>query len=144
MICYQINNLRTSLKLGKVCFVALLLLVCVLLYGCPIFSSYGHPDVVPPMLWKIDEYPNTFRMAIPRMFRRQEDWVKAVRVTDLKEAYKGNICVYWEVRAQERVSMHGFEVEVGCVPDGFEQTVPAGGVKFTPEAGKFLKYLVAK
>ena len=75
-------------------------------------------------------------MSILRVFRRQEDWVKAVRVTDWVEAYKGNIIVYWEIRAKERVSMHGFQVEVGRVPEGFEQIVPEGGAIFTPEPGK--------
>ncbi|UCG59226.1 MAG: hypothetical protein JSU70_06885 [Phycisphaerales bacterium] len=75
-------------------------------------------------------------MLVLKDFRNQEDWVKAVRVTDRREAYRGNIIVYWEIRAKERVSMHGFQVQVGCVPEGFEQIVPEGKAKFTPEAGK--------
>ena len=136
MTRYRPRSQRTSLSLRNVCFAALLLLVCALLQGCPIFPSYGHPDQVAPYLKQTDEHPNTFRMSILRVFRRQEDWVKAVRVTDWVEAYKGNIIVYWEIRAKERVSMHGFQVEVGRVPEGFEQIVPEGGAKFLPEPGK--------
>ncbi len=97
---------------------------------------YGHPDQMPPHLEPVDGQPNTFRMFVLKAFRNKEDWVKAVRVTGLEEPYKGNLTVYWEIRATERVSMHGFEVEVGRVPEGFEQTVPAGAAEFTPESGK--------
>lgn len=75
-------------------------------------------------------------MFVLKVFRNKEDWVKAVRVTDWVEAYKGNTVIYWEIRATERVSMHGFQVEVGRVPEGFEQVVPQGGARFTPEQGK--------
>ncbi|MHC4300413.1 MAG: hypothetical protein ACYS7Y_24325 [Planctomycetota bacterium] len=68
-------------------------------------------------------------MFVLKVFRNQEDWIKAVRVTG-----EGIVC--WEIRARERVSMHGFEVKVGCVPEGFEQTVPGGQAKFILEEGK--------
>jgi hypothetical protein len=124
------------MRLRKVCLATFLLLACALLHGCPIFPSYGHPDVLPPVLEQTDEDPNTFRIAVPRVFRKQEDWVKAIRVTDWKEANKGNILVCWEIRATERVSMHGFQVEVGRVPSRFEQVVPEAGARFSPEPGK--------
>ncbi len=136
MTHYRPHSRSSSLILRKVCFAAILVLVCVLLQGCPIFPIYGHPDQIPPYLKPVDGLPNTYRMFVLKVFRNQEDWVKAVRVTDWKEAYKGNIVVYWEIRAKERVSMHGFQVEVGRVPEGFEQIVPEGGAKFTPEPGK--------
>ncbi len=136
MTRHQPHSRKTSLSSQKVCLAALLLLVCALLQGCPIFPSYGHPDAGPPHLEQTDECPDTFQMFVPRIFRKQEDWVKAVRVTDWKEAYKGNILVCWEIRAKEPVSMHGFQVEVGRVPEAFEQIAPDGEVKFTPEPGK--------
>ena len=109
-----------------------------MLQGCPIFPIYGHPDQIGPYLRQVDGQPNTYRMFVLKVFRNQEDWVKAVRVTDSSYAYdKGYVSIYWEVRATERVSMHGFQLEVGHVPEGFEQTVPGGGAKFTPELGKF-------
>jgi len=127
---------RASGSLRKVCFAALLFCICAILQGCPIFPSYGHPDVVPPYLRPVDGHPNTFRMFVLSTFRNQEDYVKAVRVTGWMEAYEGNIVICWEIRATERISMHGFQVEVGRVPDGFKQTIPEGGAKFTPESGK--------
>ena len=136
MTRYRPHSRRSSLSLRRICFAALLLLACVLLQGCPIFPSYGHPDVVAPHLEQIDGHPNTYRMFVLSTFRNQEDWVKAVRVTDWREAYKGNTIVYWEIRATERVSMHGFQVKVGNVPEGFEQIVPEGGARFTLEPGK--------
>ena len=136
MILYRPHSWSSSLSFRKVCFVALLLLGCALLQGCPIFPMYGHPDQTPPHLEPVDGHPNTFRMFVLKDFRNKEDWVKAVRVTDWREAYNGNLVVCWEIRATERVSMHGFQVEVGHVPEGFAQTVPEGGARFTPEPGK--------
>ena len=130
------HSRRTSWGLRKACLAALLLLVCALLQGCPIFPTYGHPDQIGPFLKQVDGQPNTYRMFVLRVFRNQEDYVKAVRVIDSMEKDRGKIIVYWEIRATERVSMHGFQVELGCVPKGFEQTVPEGGAKFTPEPGK--------
>ena len=127
---------RLSWGLRKVCSAALLLWVCALLEGCPIFPIYGHPDQIGPFLDQVDGHPNTYRMFVLPVFRNQEDYVKAVTVIDSIEKYRGKIVIYWEIRATERVSMHGFQVELGCVPKGFEQTVPEGGAKFTPEAGR--------
>ena len=136
MILRRLHSRNTVLNLQKAYLAAFLISVGAMLQGCPIFPSYGHPDIAAPQLTQVDGKADTFRMVVPSVFRNQEDYVKAVRVTDWREAYKGNLVVYWEVRAKERVSMHGFEVEVGRVPEGFEQTIPAAGTKFTPELGK--------
>ncbi len=45
----------------------------------------------------------------------------------------------WQIRAIQPVPATGFQVQIGHVPEGFEQLVPANGKQFTPEPrGKYV------
>ena len=41
----------------------------------------------------------------------------------------------WRIRAAQPVRATGFQVQIGCVPEGFTQLVPANGDQFTPVPG---------
>jgi hypothetical protein len=41
----------------------------------------------------------------------------------------------WQIRALQPVPAAGFQVQIGHVPEGFKQLVPANGDQFVPESG---------
>ena len=41
----------------------------------------------------------------------------------------------WLIMAVKPINLKDFKVQVGVVPDGFEQMIPQGNQKFTPVVG---------
>ena len=73
---------------------------------------------------KVEGLPNTFRRAP----LRSKEKVLSVSVWDSKETV-------WCVMAVEPINLKDFRVQVGFVPEDFEQMIPPGNQKFTPVAG---------
>lgn len=102
-------------KILKRTIAALLLFIGVLsLQGCDIGVG---PE-------KVKGLPNTFR----REPLRKSEKVLSVMVRD----FEGPT---WLIMAVKPVELKDFQVQVGLVPEGFEQMIPADNHKFTPVVG---------
>jgi hypothetical protein len=73
---------------------------------------------------KVEGLPNTFR----REPLRSKEKVLSVLVRDSEGAA-------WLIMAVEPIDLKDFKVQVGLVPEGFEQMIPPGNQEFTPVAG---------
>ena len=73
---------------------------------------------------KVEGLPNTFR----RDPLRNKEKVLSVLVRDSEGAA-------WLIMAVKPINLKDFKVQVGVVPEGFEQMIPLGTQKFTPIVG---------
>ena len=92
----------------------LLLPVLLYLQGCDL-------GMIPE---KVEGLPNTFR----REPLRRKEKVLSVLVQDSEGPA-------WLVMAVKPVDLKDFKVQVGVVPEGFEQMIPPANQKFTPVFG---------
>lgn len=84
------------------------------------------------------------RVIAPRMIRKKPvtfepgDWAFGEKTTmvEVIEFFDNGYSIVWKIKAKDAVPSYGFKVEVGNVPDGFEQVVPIPSKKFTPISGK--------
>ena len=112
---YIASSARKTPKLLKRMIPTLLLLLNLFcLPGCDIARI---PE-------KVEGLPNTFR----RDPLQSKEKVLSVSIRDSKETV-------WFVMAVEPIDLKDFKVQVGFVPDGFEQMIPPGNQKFTPVVG---------
>lgn len=108
-----------------------------LIQGCPLTPG-PHPDRAKPVLIKIPDKSNSFRLVTHTYpgWDEQKNRVQRIRVYDFSDAYDGKITVYWEIKASNPVLPEGFEVTVGQVPANFYQITPPGNKIFKPNKGE--------
>lgn len=103
-----------SKTLNNATSIFLLFLTSSCLSGCDLPKS---PE-------KIEGLPNTFR----REALRTKEKVLSVLVRDAGGAA-------WLIMAVKPIDLKDFKVQVGLVPEGFEQMIPPDDQKFTPVVG---------
>lgn len=115
-------NMRILVKTS--CF---LIMICLVISCC---GCFGDPVFGPE---KVKGLPNTFRPARNPLwflhFKASEDKILWVLVEDRTESV-------WKIKAIRDISLAGFRVTVGKMPEGFEQLIPEPPEKFRPVPGE--------